>query len=439
MLDTSKGTYLLSMSVENIKCFGPKQELDLSDGKGNPAKWTVILGDNGTGKTTLLQLISMSELREEVYPDGSKKQRDLLYNRKQPYIYWADRLVRGKHGNIELIFTGKDGNFKSTRLISHKPIKTLTTELKYLSDQVYCYAYGATRRMGEVSLSGEKKIDNMESLFNYDTTLYNPIEWLIMLDYAVKGRTYKGARDKREQVIRMLVEMLPEVESIDIVINKEDDSTPIPSVLFKTKYGWVQIDDLSLGYKTMISWIVDLAKRLFDRYPDSPNPIEEPAIVLIDEIDLHLHPKWQRELINYLDERFKQTQFIVTAHSPLIVQTTSQTSGSEHVNVVVLRREDDYVVIDKDLDYVRSWRVDQLFASDLFGISPYPAKTQQLLNERRRLLSKSKLTEKDKSRLNELDQNIGYLPTAESKEDIEAMKIIRETAAKLKDKGDACK
>jgi len=46
--------YFLSLDVENIRCFGEKQTLDLSDGAGRPAQWTLLLGDNGTGKTTLL-------------------------------------------------------------------------------------------------------------------------------------------------------------------------------------------------------------------------------------------------------------------------------------------------------------------------------------------------------------------------------------------------
>src|SRR5215208_3433494 len=58
-LDTPLPAYFLSLTVENVRCFGPKQTLDLSDGKGRPAQWTIILGDNGVGKTTLLQCLSM--------------------------------------------------------------------------------------------------------------------------------------------------------------------------------------------------------------------------------------------------------------------------------------------------------------------------------------------------------------------------------------------
>src|SRR5262249_47394701 len=59
--------YFLSLSLENVRCFGPKQTLDLSDGNGKPAPWTIILGLNGTGKTTLLQsLVGFEQLSMSV-------------------------------------------------------------------------------------------------------------------------------------------------------------------------------------------------------------------------------------------------------------------------------------------------------------------------------------------------------------------------------------
>src|SRR4051794_33626163 len=53
-----QATYFLSLSLENVRCFGQKQTLDLSDGKGQPAQWTILLGENGTGKTTVLQTLA---------------------------------------------------------------------------------------------------------------------------------------------------------------------------------------------------------------------------------------------------------------------------------------------------------------------------------------------------------------------------------------------
>src|SRR3954454_5003192 len=54
---TLAGSYFLSVEVENVRCFSQRQVLDLSDGQGRPARWTILLGENGTGKTTVLQLL----------------------------------------------------------------------------------------------------------------------------------------------------------------------------------------------------------------------------------------------------------------------------------------------------------------------------------------------------------------------------------------------
>ena len=86
-----------------------------------------------------------------------------------------------------------------------------------------------------------------------------------------------------------------------------------------TPYGSVPLTGLSLGYQTTLAWIrLTLASGgSMIGYPESSNPLAEPAIVLIDEIDLHLHPRWQRQIVKYLTQHFPQTQFIATAHSPL--------------------------------------------------------------------------------------------------------------------------
>jgi predicted ATP-binding protein involved in virulence len=173
--------------------------------------------------------------------------------------------------------------------------------------------------------------------------------------------------------------------------------------------------------------MVDFASRLIERYPDSPDPLAEPAIALVDEIDLHLHPRWQRTLMQFLTELFPNTQFIASAHSPLVVQ------AAVNANVVLLRREGDYVVIDNDVQAIKGWRVDQVLTSDLFGLpSARPPQLDYALKERTRLLAKARLTAKDKARLRELEAHIGTLPTGETPQDIEAMDIIRRAADLLK-------
>ncbi|WP_422135349.1 AAA family ATPase [Endozoicomonas sp. ALD040] len=79
------------------------------------------------------------------------------------------------------------------------------------------------------------------------------------------------------------------------------------------------VAQLSQGEKSLMALIGDIARRLAVMNPDLANPLEGEGIVLIDEVDMHLHPKWQRTLINQLSETFPACQFVLTTHSPLVI------------------------------------------------------------------------------------------------------------------------
>ena len=83
----------------------------------------------------------------------------------------------------------------------------------------------------------------------------------------------------------------------------------------------LRIDQLSGGYKAVLSVTADIAKRLSIANPDSPDPLNEEAVILIDELDLHLHPKWQKEIVDDLKSTFPNCQFIISTHSPFIIQS----------------------------------------------------------------------------------------------------------------------
>ena len=106
-----------------------------------------------------------------------------------------------------------------------------------------------------------------------------------------------------------------------------------------------------------------MSKRLFDKFPESENPLEEEAIVLIDEIDLHLHPQWQRDVISIVSKIFKNVQFIVTTHSPLVIQSL------EEVNLYVLTRENEQVSVKRSpITNFSGWTVEEILR-DPMGLS----------------------------------------------------------------------
>ena len=301
---------------------------------------------------------------------------------------------------------------------------------KWVSD-IFVLGYGANRSMGFNKLS-ENESEISETLFKDDAKLINAEEWLLQMDYAASrtSEIQDVAIKRRDKIIQVLKGILPDVSQITFSIPNIENL--VPKVEFHTTLGIVGIRQLSYGYRTMVAWIVDVAARMFDRYPTAENPLEEAAIILVDEIDLHLHPKWQRQIFDFLETRFPKAQFIVTAHSPLIVQ-----SAPKDANIIVLRKEkigDEYIVkIDNDVASVRNWRIDQIMTSDLFGIeSVRNPDIEKQMEERTQLLQKDTLTDIEKERLDELNKLSQSLPTAENHIDREAMEIIRKAAEELK-------
>ncbi len=81
----------------------------------------------------------------------------------------------------------------------------------------------------------------------------------------------------------------------------------------------LNVSQLSQGEKSLMTLVGDIARRLAMMNPSLASPLEGDGIVLIDEVDLHLHPKWQRSLLERLTTTFPGCQFVVTTHSPLVV------------------------------------------------------------------------------------------------------------------------
>ena len=412
--------YFLSLSVENVRCFGPKQTLDLSDGHGKPALWTIILGLNGTGKTTLLQTIVGFELLAEEH--SRKRPRFSQFDKE---VFLRDDLTAKLSAEFSVIGQTTAAARRVNRYEISFERFPFGTKNSFSGESVqsplYC-GYGVARRMGLTSLGESGGNSAVESLFSDKAELRNPEDWLLRLDYGAskKSDIRDQQRERLEQVKDLLLNILPDVDDIRLIAS--DGPNPTPRAEFKTPYGWVPLKQLGYGYQTLITWVADLANRMVERYPNSKDPLAEPAVVVVDEIDLHLHPSWQRKLMDFLTERFPNTQFIATAHSPLIAQAAA------NANLAVLRREGDHVVIDNDVDNIRGWRIDQILTSDLFGLeTARPPQVEKLLAERKRLLTKSKLTKADQRELAELEAKLGELPTGETAQEVRERDEIRKS------------
>ncbi len=279
------------------------------------------------------------------------------------------------------------------------------------------------------SLTDTKVKSNIANLLQDNSKIVNPEAWLLETDFAIKssnGSIKIKLKNHYNKVKTSLQKLLPDI--LDFRVKEITTIKLQAAIEVKTPYGWVDMKKLSLGYQTFIAWVVDLAARLFDRYPDSKSPLEEPCIVLVDEIDLHLHPKWQRKIVGFLSDIFKNAQFIVTAHSPLIVQ------AAEDANIVLLKREGDSVRIYNDVekDRIQDWTIDQILTSDLYDlITSRPPKFDPILERKQNILKKKKLTKTDKSELESISKKLEELPLKNNAAN-EAINALKKAASILK-------
>ncbi|MCI0553167.1 MAG: AAA family ATPase, partial [Anaerolineae bacterium] len=86
----------------------------------------------------------------------------------------------------------------------------------------------------------------------------------------------------------------------------------------------LELEQLSDGYRNLLAVILDFARRLAQAHPNWDKPLEAPGILLIDEVELHLHPQWQQKIIPNLHRVFPNTQLIVATHSPQVLTTVER-------------------------------------------------------------------------------------------------------------------
>ena len=340
--------YIKEVTLVDFKGFRGEHKFSFVDEKGEWCRWTVFLGNNNAGKTNLLKAIAGLEPKMVFFEKNIEKSKHSYI----PLNFLDKFLSINDETKISLTCT-----FDKNKLYHYGLGFTKICENKKLKN-LLIYGYGVIRNIETKGITTNKTdVINADSLFN-GSTLINFEDWLFQLDYSAKNNQDKAIKG-RDLLINVLTgDIFPEINDIRFISDEKLNNY----IEFKTVDGWHRMSELGYGYQATLSWMADFCKKMFDRYPNSPNPLKEPAVLLIDEIDLHLHPQWQRGLIQSLSDIFPQTQFIVTTHSPFIIQSM------ENVNLYTLNRVGDHTEVKHlgNKSYI-GWKIEEIL-SEVMGL-----------------------------------------------------------------------
>lgn len=334
--------YIRRVVIEDIRGFH-YLDFDFTRPDGSLSGWNVVTGDNGSGKTALLKAIALAITG----PDTSRVLQPVVdgwisFGEKQATIAIhmvagdRDRFAQGKRFEkpfwSELHF--EEPKKRKTVL---RPGQRYVRAKRGASrgpwlespEGWFCAGYGPFRRLyghspeAQRIMSTPGKVSRFATLFREDATLAEGDQWLRDLNH----RELNGDTDSGETLAQVL-EVLnfhflqfgfrAERVDPDGLWLKQADGVLLP------------LEHISDGYRAAIAMVVDLIRQAINVYgrnllsrSNGSLQIRHSGVVLIDEVDAHLHPSWQREIGDWFQQVFPSMQFIVTSHSPLICQTAS--------------------------------------------------------------------------------------------------------------------
>lgn len=193
---------------------------------------------------------------------------------------------------------------------------------------------------------------------------------------AAKGSSNEKFQKQLSLVNEAIERLVPDVTSLKI-----DRSTGKARLMVDNFGNRVNIAQLSEGQKTLVALTGDIARRLVSLNPDVQNPLEGHGIIIIDEIELHLHPKWQQEVLGRLQDTFPNIQFIVTTHSPQVINHVDL----KHASIFKLENSpNDIAKVQVRETYGRN--TDLIYEGSM-GVSSRPKEVQEKLDEIFRLIA----------------------------------------------------
>lgn len=356
--------YITQIHIKNIRCFSDLR-IKFNFG-GVDIPWTIIVGDNATGKTTLLKSIALGLCDESSAAALLRESDEGFIRRGCPFgrirIYLEDPNNSSENYRIgTTIEKVPISNGKSDKSFYERVNQRVSPKYHAFPwGKIFACAYGAARGIiGSGDIAGYSVINAVYNMFNYAEGLQNPE--LIISRILIHSKS----RERKRQVLRVLSKIM--YSHLQGGNEYKIDLSPTGVTVDGPWGKKMPLRDLADGYKSTFLWIADFLGWALSYNPNLKSLKEITGIVLIDEIEQHLHPKWKKNIVHYLKREFPQVQFIATTHSPLIASSIGKPSQKVDVDKLIhFALHDNNNVIKYESRPLKALDVDQILASKAF-------------------------------------------------------------------------
>lgn len=392
--------FLKRITLENVRSI-EHIDLPVFDAGGDVRKWTFVLGENGTGKSTLLRAIALVLAGSEALPELLGNPRDWVrFGTTEARIHAELVTADGEEREADMAI-GVDDSTLQVYDRNRALLEELDAAFSHAARSYFTVGYGVSRRPAEeetsitkggTSLFRHPRARSVATLFSSHATLASLEAWAMDIDYR-RDAGFDLAKDA-------LNTLLPGITLQDIDRERRE-------LVFATPDGAVPYRLLSEGYQNVAAWTGDLLFQITNVFEDFSDPFAARGLLLVDEIDLHLHPVWQRKLMEFMGTRFPNLQIVATTHSPL---TVHQAGPGE---LFFLRREADgaSATLHAYEGAPRDLMLHQLLTSPLFGLSTLDStQVEQLKDEYRELRDADARSTEDDARLKALTSELEDRP-----------------------------
>ncbi|WP_162128420.1 leucine-rich repeat domain-containing protein [Flavobacterium phycosphaerae] len=385
---------------------------------------TCLIGENGCGKSTILKTLALGIIGPNYKKIEEKSKSNLL-----KILEYTETSILYKDGTIILDYTIDGDSFtNSIEIIPKDNGNDIIFNLKEDSKIIYneynlkslIVGFPQDRGIdnhGQDSFQVKQSQPHIEDLIPLingkdDFRLKSFTSWIANLyfDFVKKNKELDGNQSNEEFLIDTAFEIISKITKKEIKFITVTKINP-PEIWVKTQDApnGIPLSLISQGFKIVVSWVGYLMQRFIDTFPlSNPNSaFQESAIVIIDEVDISMHPIWQVSFIEILKDVFPNTQFIISTHDPIII------GGLLKKQVRVLKEHEGLTtVFEPDFD-PKGLGVAGILTSELFGLkSTLDIHTLEIMSRRNELLLKQdigKLSSDEKSELNEIFHNLNSL------------------------------